>query len=176
MTTYRVELAFNTAQGPVASIYDYHLYGLQQGLVDVDAQPPRAQWYTKMQAGDTLRFTLFDISPEPGAFAPQLLLVDFRDPTSPQGLGRNPFSGVLLPLRFEAARLQGDGRGVSTVFGNAPSWRILDAAGAEAVYTFDNLGAFLMNARLTVADGDGRERLFAFDPEVIVGPNEPPGR
>ncbi len=177
MATFHVDLAFNGGAGAVASIYDYHLYPLQQGLVEVDGTSSRPAWYTKMEAKDTLSFALYDISARPGSLSPKSLVIDFRDPGDPERRALSPFdAGVAIPLRFEDAQLLGPDQGKSAVFGPAPHWQVNAAGtGQPAVYTLIHQGTFLMNAALTVEDAAGRTYLYAFDPEVVVGGGEGPG-
>lgn len=177
MAEYHVDLAFNGDSGAIASIYDYQLYPLQQGLVEVGSGASRPAWYTKLQLGDTLAFALYDISARAGRLTPSELVIDFRDPLDPERRALSPFgAGIDLPLRFETGQLAGPTEGTSAVFGSAPHWQVeAPSSGSRAVYELVKPGRFLMNAKLTVEDPEGTRCVFAFDPEVIVGGGEGPG-
>ena len=159
-------------------------FPISAGLVTVtnpDTGEGDPQWFTKMKAGDSIAYRIWDHTAGPSKTA---RLVAFRatwvDPTRFNDLAspladsaENPsvFSGVeIQPVDAEQAR--------SSVYSlNRGGWIFGDPATAPPPLGMSfafadapaSLGAYYLRARLDVVIDETIMRTFHWDPEIIVG-------
>ena len=198
MTDYRIELAFDFASVNTLSV-TYFNPGLracllQDGVVNLD-RGNTPDWYTGWQVGDTLAFDLFDVTVDAvnadlsgGPWKRQLLSfgIFFGNP-----LESVMFSGGLAPVPASPASSLTDNpvqytppnpyttqaTATSYVFGGQqyPHYPVGNWMPQNPL-RIDTSGKYVLAVQALVRDTEmfNLEKIFAMDPEPIVGPTSVP--
>lgn len=184
MSDYRYDLAFNWYNAPDLCGGSQDIRLLRNGLIyrppGKDWEDGLPAWPTKFRRGDTLHFHVYDVSGDRHRRTIQEMSLLLSNPAvpPPDVLGapwprdflKSPF--VDMPMNpIMQTNIHATREKVSPVYGGPYPRFAFEPFPSNQTSTWFRLGdkgSFILSARVIVKDG-GATKIFAFDPEMIVG-------